>query len=368
MNWRKSVRFIDEFRDATLARTIGRRITAVSTRPVQFMEFCGSHTHALLRHGIRDMLPPTITMRSGPGCPVCVTSTRDIDLAIAIAMAPNTITATYGDLIRVPGTHGSLERARAQGADVRVVYSALDAIAIAREHPGMQTVLVGIGFETTAPTVAAAVVEAARSGLRNFRVLSLLKLTPPVMSALLALGEIRIDGILCPGHVSVIIGTEPYRTMPVDFGVGCVVAGFEPVDMLRAIELLVQQMEAGSPAVENAYERAVSENGNEVARALMQRVFQPCDAEWRGLGLVRTSGLGLRPEYVEFDALTIYHPDLEPSAEPAGCRCGDVLRGSAQPHECPLFGSGCTPDYPVGPCMVSHEGACAAHFSYLPGA
>ena len=361
------MRFVDEFRDAALARMLARRIAAASTRPAQLMEFCGSHTHALLRYGIRDMLPPTITMKSGPGCPVCVTSAHDIDVAIAIAMTPGTIVATYGDLVKVPGTRGSLERARAAGADVRVVYSALDAIAIAEQNPARQLVLIGIGFETTAPTVAASVVTASRKSLRNYRVLSLLKLTPPVMTALLQRGEIRIDGIICPGHVSVITGTEPYRVIPVRFGVGCVISGFEPLDMLRAIDLLVEQIQCGSPAVANAYERAVSDRGNEVARGLIDRVFTSCDAEWRGLGTVPDSGLALRPEYDGFDAAAVYHPDIEGSVDPAGCRCGDVLRGSISPQECALFGTTCTPECPVGPCMVSHEGACAAHFAYSAG-
>ncbi len=332
------------------------------------MEFCGSHTHALLRHGIRDILPTTITMKSGPGCPVCVTATHDIDVAIAVAMMPKTIVATYGDLVRVPGSRSSLEQARARGADVRVVYSALDAIELATQNPSCRVVLIGIGFETTAPTVAASIVTAARQALRNFFVLSLLKLTPPVMTALLELGEVRIDGIMCPGHVSVITGARAYTTIPSRFGVGCVVSGFEPLDMLRAIELLVRQIEANAPAVENAYERAVSDRGNEVAQQHIDHVFSPCDARWRGLGTVPGSGLALRPEYKAFDALYAFQPDVHPSVEPRGCRCGDVLRGSISPHECQLFGTACTPAHPVGPCMVSHEGACAAHFSYAVGA
>ncbi len=358
----------DEFRDSELSRALSRRIGAVSTRPTQIMEFCGSHTHALLRYGIRDMLPSTVTMKSGPGCPVCVTSTRDVDVAIAIAMTHGAIVATYGDLVRVPGTHGTLERARAAGADVRVVYSALDAIAIAEQNPDRKLILVGIGFETTAPTVAACIIDASRKNLANFFVLSLLKLTPPVMGALLELGEVRIDGILCPGHVSVITGTAPYRDIPSRFGVGCVISGFEPLDILRAIELLVRQREDGVPAVANAYERAVSEQGNEVARRHIQRVFTPCDADWRGLGTVCDSGLALRPEFERFDAVAAFRPDVGSSAEPAGCRCGDVLRGSISPQECGLFGTACTPAHPVGPCMVSHEGACAAHFSYAVSA
>jgi hydrogenase expression/formation protein HypD len=358
------VRFVDEFHDVELARTLARRISDASNQPVHLMEFCGSHTHALLRHGIRDLLPPTVAMHSGPGCPVCVTSARDIDTAIAIAELPEVTVATYGDLVRVPGSRGSLEHARAGGADVRIVYSALDAIAFAEQNPSRLVVLVGIGFETTAPTIAASLITAAQKGLHNYRVLSLLKLTPPVMRALLALGELRIDGILCPGHVSVIIGTKPYDFIPREHRVACAIAGFEPLDILRAIDLLVRQIEGSSPTVDNAYERAVALQGNEVARDLIARVFSPGEAEWRGLGPVPDSGLVLREEYAPFDALREFQVNVPEAVEPAGCRCGDVLRGGISPQECPMFGTACTPEAPVGPCMVSHEGACAAYYAY----
>lgn len=361
------MRFVDEFRDSATARAIAAHMTRTSTKPAQFMEFCGSHTHALLRFGIRDMLPPTISMRSGPGCPVCVTSTRDIDRAIAIARTPGVTVATYGDLVRVPGSHGSLEHARAAGADVRVVYSALDALAIAESHPTRSLVLIGIGFETTAPTVAASLVEAARRQVTNYRVLPLLKRTPPVMEALLSLGEVRIDGILCPGHVSVITGMEPYESIPSRYGVGCVVSGFEPLDILRAIELLLRQVETDSPAVANAYERAVADEGNTVAQDLMRQVFVPCAAEWRGIGWVEDSGLSFRTAFASFDATALYPTEVPPSQDPPECRCGDVLRGSCLPDECSLFGTGCTPQHPIGPCMVSHEGSCAAYFAYSAG-
>ena len=358
------MRFVDEFHDVELARTLANRIADASTHPIHLMEFCGSHTHALLRYGLRDLLPPTVAMHSGPGCPVCVTSTRDIDTAIAIAELPGVTVATYGDLVRVPGSHGSLERARACGADVRIVYSALDAIAFAEQNPSRLVVLVGIGFETTAPTIAASLITASQKGLHNYRVLSLLKLTPPVMHALLALGELHIDGILCPGHVSVIIGTGPYGFIPREYRVGCAIAGFEPLDILRAIDLLVRQIEGGSPSIDNAYERAVAPEGNEVARALVERVFSPGAAEWRGLGIVPDSGLVLGEEYARFDALHEFQVDVPDAVEPLGCRCGDVLRGGVSPQDCPLFGTACTPETPVGPCMVSHEGACAAYFAY----
>ncbi|MBE9506251.1 MAG: hydrogenase formation protein HypD [Chloroflexi bacterium] len=362
------MRFVDEFHDPALAGKLARRIAEVSTRPVQFMEFCGGHTHAILRHGIRDLLPPTVGMRSGPGCPVCVTSMRDIDRAIAVAGTPGTIVATYGDLVRVPGSHTTLERARATGADVRVVYSAGDALQVAEQNPDRQVVLLGIGFETTAPTVAASVIEADQKKLTNYRVLSLLKLTPPVMRALLDSGETHIDGIVCPGHVSVVIGTHPYDFIPPRYRVGCVVSGFEPLDVLRSIQLLVEQAERGTPSVVNAYPRVVHVDGNPVALEMMARVFEPCDAEWRGIGTVQASGLALRPEFQRFDANAAFDIRVEKSPEPPGCRCGDILRGAAEPADCPLFTQSCTPDHPIGPCMVSNEGACAAHYRYSIGA
>lgn len=361
------MRFVDEFHDPALARKLANRIQTASTKPTQLMEFCGGHTHAILRYGIRDLLPGTVTMSSGPGCPVCVTSPRDIDVAVSAAFTPGAIVATYGDLIRVPGSHDSLERARARGADVRVVYSALDALSIAGRYSGSQVILLGIGFETTAPTVAASILEARRRGLKNYRVLSLLKLTPPVMRALLASGETRIDGIVCPGHVSVVIGTRPYDFIPKEFGVGCAVSGFEPLDILGAIDVLVQQVESAVPAVANAYPRAVSAEGNRTACRLIEEVFTPSDASWRGIGVVPGSGLALRPEFAAFDASAVLDREIEEVGEPSGCRCGDVLRGSLTPPECALYGTGCTPEHPVGPCMVSQEGACAAHYAYGAG-
>jgi len=361
------VRFADEFHDPALAWKLANRIKTASTRPARLMEFCGGHTHAILRYGIRDLLPTTVTMSSGSGCPVCVTSPHDVDVAISAALTPGAIVATYGDLIRVAGSRDSLERARARGAEVRVVYSALDALAIAAQYPGNQVILLGIGFETTAPTVAASIIEARRRGLKNYRILSLLKLTPPIMRALLASGETRIDGIVCPGHVSVVIGTRPYDFIAQEFGVGCAVSGFEPLDILRAVDVLVQQIESGVPAVANAYSRAVSREGNVTARKLIEDVFMPCDADWRGIGVVTGSGLALRPEFAAFDASAILDLTTEGAGEPAGCRCGDVLRGCLTPPECALYGIGCTPEHPVGPCMVSQEGACAAHYAYGAG-
>ena len=343
---------------------MARSISELSRKPVQFMEFCGGHTHAILRYGIRQLLPPTVTMRSGPGCPVCVTSARDIDRAIALAQIPEVILATYGDLVRVPGSTTSLERAKATGADVRVVYSSMDAIAIAEQNPNRQVILVGIGFETTAPTVAASILQASLRKVGNYRVLSLLKLTPPVMHALLKSGEINIDGIVCPGHVSVVIGTHPYEDLPVKYNVGCVITGFEPLDILRSVQLLVEQAESNTPCVVNAYSRVVETDGNQVALTMMDKVFEPCAANWRGIGPIAASGLALKPEFEQYDAEVAFHLDIEDTPEPPGCRCGDILRGAADPSDCPLFAHSCTPEHPIGPCMVSSEGACAAHYQY----
>jgi len=358
------VRYVDEFHDPALALSLIRSIGDLTIRPVKFMEFCGGHTHAILRHGIRDLLPHWVALSSGPGCPVCVTSPADIDRAVAIALEPGIITATYGDLIRVPGSSMSLQQARARGADVRVVYSALDALDMAADNQERHVVLLGIGFETTAPTVAATLLQAEKRGLNNLRLLSMLKLTPPVMRALLASGETRIDGIICPGHVSVITGVHPYEFIPRDFGVACSISGFEPLDILRAVRSLVCQIQESRPSVENKYARAVRPEGNTVAQSIMKSVFQPCTAQWRGIGAVPDSGLALQPRYAHFDAAPMV-PEITPSRdEPPGCRCGDILRGVATPAECVHFGISCTPQRPIGPCMVSAEGSCAAYYAY----
>ena len=358
------MKFIDEFRDPRLARKLVANIQARSTRPVRFMEFCGGHTHAIFRHGLRQMLPPTVELRSGPGCPVCVTANTDLDRAIALAKLPGVILATFGDMLKVPGSHGSLQTARAEGADVRVVYSALDALQIARDHPERAVIFLGVGFETTAPTVAAAILEAEAEGLDNFYVLSLHKLTPPATRAILDAGEVRLSGIIGPGHVTTVIGSRAWEFLPQDYSVPCAVAGFEPLDILRAVAALVEMAEDGRPAVVNAYSRSVRPEGNRVALEIMQRVFEVSEADWRGLGRVPASGLALRSKYVRFDAALAFPVDPGPTREHKGCRCGDVLRGTVEPPECSLFRRVCTPARPVGPCMVSAEGACAAWYQY----
>jgi hydrogenase expression/formation protein HypD len=358
------MKYIDEFRDPQLARKLLASIRTCSKQPVRFMEFCGGHTHAIFRHGLRQMLPPTVELRSGPGCPVCVTANADIDRAIALASLPGVVMATFGDMLRVPGSHGSLQTARAEGADVRVVYSPLDALQIARDCPERAVVFLGVGFETTAPGVAASILEAEAGGLENFYVLSLHKLTPPATRAILDAGEVRLAGIIGPGHVTTVIGSRAWEFLPRDYGVPCAVAGFEPLDILQAVAAMVEMAESGQPDVVNAYSRGVRPEGNRAALGIMRRVFEVGDAEWRGLGRVPASGLALRPEYARFDAALVFPVDPGPACEHAGCRCGDVLRGVVEPPDCPLFRRACTPAQPVGPCMVSAEGACAAWYRY----
>ena len=358
------MKYIDEFRDPALARKLLDRIHARSTRPVRLMEFCGGHTHAIMRYGLRALLPPTVELRSGPGCPVCVTSNADLDRAIALAQVPDLILTTFGDMVRVPGSCQSLQDAKAAGGDVRMVYSTLDALQIARQNPDRPVAFLGVGFETTAPTVAAAILQAAAEGLENFYVLSLHKLTPPATRAILDAGEVALSGIIGPGHVTTIIGADAWRFLPTEYGVPVAVAGFEPLDILRAVADLVEMIEDGRPAMTNSYARSVTAEGNRAAMQVMDRVFEISTADWRGLGEVPASGLSIRAEFAAYDADLHFQVDPGPTREHEGCLCGDVLRGTVTPPECPLFATVCTPLRPVGPCMVSAEGACAAYYQY----
>ncbi|MBM4431898.1 MAG: hydrogenase formation protein HypD [Chloroflexi bacterium] len=358
------MKYIDEFRNPEGVKRLLRLIHGRSQRPVRLMEFCGGHTHAILRFGLRQLLPPTVQLLSGPGCPVCVTASSDLDRAIAMAHLPGVILTTFGDLVRVPGSAGSLQTAKAQGADVRIVYSCLDALAIARAHPNRQVVFLGIGFETTAPTVAATILQAKADGVANFSVLSLHKLTPAAAKAILDAGEVHLSGIIGPGHVTTAIGSRAWDFLPRDYGIPCAIAGFEPLDILQAIYSLVDMIEGDAQAVSNAYTRSVRPEGNHVAQQMIQRVFAVAAAEWRGLGDLPDSGLSVRTEYAPFDAIYRFPVQVGPSQEPKGCRCGEVLRGIAEPSQCRLFAQGCSPEHPVGPCMVSSEGACAAYLQY----
>ncbi len=358
------MRFIDEYRNVELGKGLIARIHRLSTKPVRLMEFCGGHTVAIIRNGIRQLLPSTVHLLSGPGCPVCVTANVDIDTSIALASLPDVIVTTFGDMMKVPGSYSSLQKARAEGADIRIVYSTQDALQIARENSSKKVIFIGIGFETTAPTVAAAVLQAKAEKVRNFYVLCLLKLCPPVMKALLDLGEIKLNGIICPGHVSAIIGSNPYEFIPKEYGVACVVSGFEPLDILLSVAMLTEQIEKGEPRVEIAYRRGVKAEGNVTALRLIEKVFEVGQASWRGIGLIPDSGLKFRKDFADFDASLQFQVDIRPVREAKGCLCGAILRGLKTPKECQLFRKVCTPETPVGPCMVSSEGACAAYYQY----
>lgn len=328
------------------------------------MEFCGGHTVSIFRYGIRQLLPETIEMLSGPGCPVCVTANSDLDKAIALSHQPDVILTTFGDMLKVPGSYSSLREAKAEGADVRIVYSVQDALSIAQANPQKSVVFIGIGFETTTPTIAACILEAEQKYIENFLVLSLQKLCPPVMKALLDQGEVRLNGIICPGHVSAIIGSHPYEFIPRDYDIACVVSGFEPLDILLCVSMLVDQIESERTRVEIAYRRGVKPEGNRQALKVMNEVFETCDASWRGIGVVPLSGLKLRKEYGRFDAELNFKINPGPAREAKGCLCGDILRGVKTPLDCQLFRHVCTPEFPVGPCMVSYEGSCAAYYHY----
>ncbi len=353
----------DAFNDPAIADHLAREIRHASNKPIRLMEVCGTHTVSIFRSGIRSLLPPTISLISGPGCPVCVTAQSEIDLFVALARQPDTIVTTFGDLIRVPGSGSSLQREKADGADVRIVYATLDAVNLARENPDKRVVFLGVGFETTAPTVAAAIMAAHREHLENFFVVSAHKIVPPALSALAGKG-LAIDGFLLPGHVSVIIGTEAYRPFFERYRIPSVVAGFEPIDLLQAIFLLVRQIESDRPELANAYPRAVSSEGNPTAVAVMDQVFERIDAQWRGLGTIAKSGLAIRGAYARFDAARVFDLCIQPSPEPKGCACGEILTGTKIPPQCPLYRTRCNPMHPVGPCMVSSEGTCAAYYRY----
>jgi len=358
------VKFVEEFRNPELAKRLIDRIHRHSTRPTRLMEFCGGHTAAIFKHGLRQLLPQNIQMLSGPGCPVCVTAIADLDWAVALAHLPDVIITSFGDIIRVPGSYSSLRQARAEGSDVRIVYSAQDALYIASDNPDKSVIFIGIGFETTAPTVAATILQAEQKRINNFYVLSLHKLCPPIMKTLLDLGEVRLNGIICPGHVSAIIGSRPYQFIPDNHDIACVVSGFEPLDILLCIDMLVNQIETGRHEVEIAYRRGVKPEGNQPALELMDSVFEVSEADWRGIGVVPLSGLVLKKRYRQFDAGANFDINLGPSHEAKGCICGSILRGVSTPLDCKLFHNSCTPEHPVGPCMVSSEGSCATYYHY----
>ncbi len=351
----------EPFRDPAAAAALIAKIRGSwDGPPVRIMEVCGTHTMAIARHGLREPLQGVAKLISGPGCPVCVTPDGYIDAAIALAEAPGVTIATFGDMVRVPGTRASLERARAGGADVRIVYSPLDAVTLASADPAREVVFLGVGFETTAPTVAGSIITAQARGIANYSVLPSLRTIPGAMALLAADPDVKIDAFLCPANVSAIIGTDAYRPLVEVCGLPCVVAGFEPLDILSSVLMILRQISARTARVENEYSRVATPAGNRKAQALMADVFEPCDADWRGLGVLPGSGLGIASKYASFDAGRKFGVAVLSTPERPGCRCGEVLKGMIDPPECPLFGNACTPESPVGACMVSTEGACAA--------
>ncbi len=358
------MKYITEFRHPDLAQALIAKIRLISHKPVRFMEFCGGHTVSIFRYGIRQALPANIEMVSGPGCPVCVTPNADLDKAIALAQIPDIMLATFGDMLKVPGSRSDLQTIKAEGADVRMVYSAMDALGMAVENPSKSVIFLGIGFETTAPTVAASILQAEERGINNYYVLSMHKLCPPAIRVILDSGDIELGGLICPGHVSAVIGSRPWEFITQDYKIPCVVSGFEPLDILLCVEMLVEQVEQGRSEVEIAYRRGVYTEGNKQALEIMKQVFEPCSADWRGIGEIPNSGLRLRKNYEQFDADHNFQIDPGPTFEPKGCICGDILRGVKIPTDCRLFGKTCTPEYPVGPCMVSSEGSCSAYYLY----
>ncbi len=378
------MKYIDEFRQKDAAQAILKKIHEISRIKANIMEICGTHTHTISKYGIRNTLPPNICLISGPGCPVCVTSAGDINRVIEFSKREkDVILATFGDMMRVPGTESSLQEQKAAGRDIRVVYSPLGAIDIAMAKPEKELILFAVGFETTVPTVAATVLMAKDKGIKNFSVFALHKLTPPAMKALLDLGELNLHGFICPGHVTTIIGANAYRFIAEDYHAPCVVAGFEPLDAIYGLYMLVKQLEEGRNDIEIQYKRVVTWNGNVKAQKITEQVFEICDSSWRGIGTIPMSGLKLKEKFADFDAekrfgikdetfekpldvtldLRLDNGDLKSEIQ-TGCACGEVLRGLLTPNQCPLFGNICSPETPVGPCMVSFEGTCAAYYKY----
>jgi len=352
------------FRDPDIARGLIDAIHATKTGPVKLMEVCGTHTVAIAKNGLRAVMPEWVTLLSGPGCPVCVTANADIDTAIELARHPEVIVTTFGDMMKVPGSYSSLSREKADGRDVRIVYSPLDALALAEKEPSREVIFVAVGFETTAPLIAAAIMRAQEQGLENFSVFCAHKTVPGALEALANDPEVQINGFILPGHVSTIIGSDPYEYLASEYHIPGVITGFEPVDVLQGIYMLLKQLEEGRAEIEIAYHRGVMPEGNPHARELVERVFEPVDADWRGIGVIPGTGLKIRDDFAHYDAVRRIPITLPEPREIKGCQCGEVLRGITLPFECKLFGKGCTPEHPIGPCMVSSEGSCAAYYRF----
>jgi hydrogenase expression/formation protein HypD len=358
------VKYLEEFHDPALARRLFDEIAAATTRPWAIMEVCGGQTHSIIRHGIDQLLPADIELIHGPGCPVCVTPLEMIDRALAIAARPDVVFCSFGDMLRVPGSHDDLFTVKARGGDVRIVYSPLDALSIAEAEPTKQVVFFGVGFETTAPANAMAVHQAYVRGITNFSMLVSHVLVPPAIEALMTSPTCRVNGFLAAGHVCTVMGTRQYDPLAERFGVPIVVTGFEPLDVLDGIRRCVVQLEQGRAQVENGYPRAVQEHGNPAARAMLDEVFEVCDRQWRGIGLIASSGWRLTERYSDLDAECRFDVGAIDVVEPVACRAGEVLQGLIKPDECECFGTSCTPRTPMGATMVSSEGACAAYYQY----
>ena len=365
------MKYVDEFRGAELTQKYATAIAQLVTRPWTIMEICGGQTHSIVKYGLDSLLPKQVTLIHGPGCPVCVTPTQLIDQAIAIASLPNTILCSFGDMLRVPGTQQDLLSIKAQGGDVRILYSPLDALTIARENPEREVVFFGVGFETTVPATAMTVYQAAQQNIPNFSLLVSHVLVPPAMEAILSAPNCQVQGFLLAGHVCTVMGYTEYEPIAQKYHVPLVVTGFEPVDILQGLYFCLKQLETGQATVENQYQRSVHKQGNQTAQHLMNQVFEPVAREWRGIGEIPASGLGLRSQYQMYDAQVRFTdklqqlvPDYSQSDAQKICISGSILQGLKKPHDCPAFGKDCTPEHPLGAPMVSSEGACAAYYRY----
>lgn len=362
------MKYIDEFRNQKLIKKISRKISAIAPSwPIKIMEVCGTHTQSFLRFGLDKLLPSQVKLIAGPGCPVCVSTQDYIDRAITYAKQKNCLILTFGDMLRVPGSRSSLEKERAKGADIRIIYSPWDTLKFAKAYPDKKIIFLAVGFETTAPAIALSILEAQKENLKNLFFFSALKLIPAAMRYLLKDKRLNLSAFLCPGHVSVIIGTKPYAFIPKEYKIGCCVAGFEPLDILEGMYLLLKQIRNKRPGVANQYIRLVRPQGNPEAQKMIARVFKTRDVFWRGLGEIPESGLEIRHEFAQFDIEKFFplgNKQQASSDKQKGCCCGDVLKGIITPAECPRFKKGCSPQMPLGPCMVSQEGACNAYYRY----
>jgi len=358
------MKFVDEFRNADYAKSLVKSIQNITDKKINIMEVCGTHTMAIFRYGIRDILPSNIRLISGPGCPVCVTPQSYIDTALELTLNKDVIIATFGDMIRVPGKKTSLMKRKAEGADIRIVYSPMDALTLAQNNPSRKIVFLSVGFETTTPMTAVTAIEARKQGVKNLFFLTAHKIVPPAMRVLVEDKEINIDGFLLPGHVSAVIGKEPYEFLSSEYSIPGVITGFEPLDILKGLDTLINMIDGKDYNIINEYKRIVRDDGNPQALEYLHKVFEVTDSTWRGMGNLSNGRYTFNKEYEEFDAIKHFNIDYKEYDGSPGCRCGDILKGKITPFECPLFKKACTPENPVGSCMVSSEGTCAAYYRY----